>query len=92
MRNSFVAVLMAVSMAGCAGSRFSFDDARRVQVGMTTAEMQDIMGKPYRVTSTDGKEIWVWSYANGMTGGARSVSFTVKDGKVVGVPKIPDSF
>lgn len=59
---------------------------------MTTSEVQEIMGRPYFITSKDGQEIWVWSYANGMTGASRSVSFVFRDGSVESIPEISDSF
>lgn len=85
------AALLAI-VCGCAGTKFSFADARRVQAGMNTAQVQAIMGRPYAVTSRDGKEIWVWSHANGMTGAHQSIAFVFTNGVLETVPKIPDSF
>lgn len=83
---------IAALMYGCAGSKFSFDEARRVKIGMTTSDVQSIMGRPYRVTARDGKEIWIWSYANGLTGAHQSISFVFTNGIVESVPTIPASF
>lgn len=91
-KTTLVASVLLALLIGCAGTKFSFDSARQVQVGMTKSQVQGLMGKPYMVTSRDGKEIWIWSYANGMTGGAQSISFIFKDGKVESVPAIPESF
>lgn len=85
-------VLFALVLAACAGTPFRFDDARQVKVGMTEAEVTQIMGRPYMVTSKGDAQIWVWSHANGMTGGSQSISFIMKDGKVSTVPTIPESF
>ena len=92
IKTTLVASVLLALLIGCAGTKFSFDRARQVQVGMTKSQVQGLMGKPYMVTSRDGKEIWVWSYANGMTGGHQSISFIFKDGKVESGPAIPDSF
>lgn len=93
MRKNILTVALSIAvLAGCAGSRFSFQEARRVQVGWTTDQLQESLGRPYMVTSRQDEEIWIWSFANGLTGATRSISFIVKDGKVVGTPKIPDHF
>ena len=91
MRYIAIAVLTSALIA-CAGSPFRFENARQVKVGMTEAEVTQLMGRPYMVTSKGEEQICVWSYANGMTGGSRSISFIMKDGKVSTVPTIPDSF
>lgn len=83
---------LAAILAGCAGTNFSFDQARRVKVGMTSAQLTELMGRPYSVISKNGAEVWVWSRANGFTGSSRAVSFTVRNGIVEAVPDIPDSF
>lgn len=89
---TLLALLLASSIAACAGSPFKFENARKVTVGMTQSELTNLLGKPYLVTSRGQDEIWVWSHANGLTGGAKSVSFVIREGKVVSVPTIPDSF
>ena len=80
-----------VLLAGCAVTYFTFDKAREVKVGMTEVEMQKIMGKPYMVSSSADREIWVYSFANGF-GSAKSVSFVLTNGIVAEVPKIPATF
>lgn len=92
MKKIAASIAMALMVVGCAGSKFSFADARRVRAGMTTAEVQAIMGKPYMVSSREGKEIWIWSHANGLTGSHQSISFVFTQGVLESVPKIPDSF
>jgi len=67
------------------------DDARKVKVGMTKAEVTTIMGNPNVVKSQAGEEVWVWSYVNGFMGRGRVMSIGIKDGKVTTVPTIPDS-
>lgn len=86
--SSFLAIAI---LAGCAGSPFSFTDARQVKVGMSEAELQKVMGRPYSVVSRDGHQMWIYSFATGM-GNFRTVSFQTKDGKVSEVPVIPSSF
>lgn len=83
---------LACALVGCAGTRFSFDAARKVTPGMTEAEVVNLMGKPYSVVARPDQQIWVWSQANGMTGSHQSVSIGFRDGKVITVPTIPDSF
>lgn len=92
MKSNLAAALFAALVTGCAGTSFSFDDARRVQVGMTEDEVREIMGRPYMVRTKGDKDVWVWSHANGLTGGSQVISFIFKDGKVESVPRIPESF
>jgi len=92
MKRVLVLFAFALVVAGCAGTRFDFDNARKVKVGMTESEVTQIMGKPYSVVSKGDNQIWIWSQANGMTGAHQSISFTMRNGKVDSVPKIPDSF
>jgi len=58
---------------------------------MTEAEVTEIMGPPYLVKSDPAGLTWVWSYANSFSG-VRTLSVTLKDGKVVKAPEIPRSF
>lgn len=84
--------LAVALLSACAGSRFSYPNARKVEVGMTEAEITQLMGPPYEVISRENEQIWIWSYANGMTGRSQSVSFIMKDGRVIKTPVIPKSF
>lgn len=82
----------AVLLTGCAGTSFQWEQAKAVRVGMTTTEVEALLGKPYMVqTRGDGVQVWTWSQANGLTGNARAVSFPMRDGRVVGTPEIPFS-
>lgn len=85
-------LVFAAALSACAGTKFSYEQARRVQVGMSEQEVVSIMGKPYSVVSRPEGQVWVWSYANGMSGRSRAVSFIMKDGKVAQAPSIPESF
>lgn len=92
MKKLSVLLILTAVLLGCAGTRFSFDSARKITVGMTEANVTDLMGKPYSVVSRGVDQIWIWSQANGMTGSHQSISFVMQDGKVKSVPKIPESF
>lgn len=87
-----VATVLALVLSGCAGTCFSYDDARKVRTGMTEEQVTQIMGPPYSVASRADGQMWIWSHANGMTGASRVISFRFVDGKVVEVPTIPTSF
>lgn len=91
MRALIAASLLAL-LAGCAGSNFSYDNARQVRVGMTEAELTALMGRPYSVSARGDEQMWIWSRANAFTGSSRAVSFKLKDGRVIEVPSIPSSF
>jgi len=81
-------------LAGCAtaGREVNWDKARQVKVGMSEAEVTALMGPPYMVSSRDGGQRWIWTYANGFTGASSTMTVDWKDGKVVSVPAIPTSF
>ena len=90
-KNWPLAIALSLCLVACAGTKFSFDDARRVQVGMTEAQLQEILGAPTAVVAKGDQVVWVWSYADAFTG-AKSVSFVLKDGVVVSVPNLPVTF
>lgn len=82
---------VAIALAGCAGTPFKWDQARKITAGMSIAEVTDLVGKPTLVKSQDGRLIYVWSYANSFTG-TRTLRVDFKDGKVIAAPPIPDQF
>lgn len=92
MKRLIVSTVFVLLITGCAGTRFDFDSARRVTVGMTEAQVTSIMGRPYSVTTKGDSQMWTWVQVNGFTGAHQSVLFVMRDGKVESVPKIPDSF
>ncbi|UVL26835.1 outer membrane protein assembly factor BamE domain-containing protein [Pseudomonas donghuensis] len=92
MRKFVAVVALAAVLGGCAGTNFTYDQARQVKVGMTEDQVVELMGPPYSVVSRADGQMWIWSYANGMSGASRVVSFRMVDGKVVEVPIIPTSF
>lgn len=90
MKKLFAIIALAV-LVGCAGTPIKWNNARQVKLGMTQDEVTSLMGRPYMVSSREGGQRWVWTFATGF-GGAESMSVDFKDGKVVSVPPIPDSF
>lgn len=74
--------------SGCVGTPFRWATARKVQVGMTKTQVQEIMGKPFSRSVAAESEVWMWSYGTGLgSGGAFKI--ILKDGVVTEVPKIP---
>lgn len=92
MRYRIAALLASLAVAACAGTPFDWSQARAVKTGMTADELQKVMGAPYMVTTRGDETVWIYSGANGFTGTTRSVSFILKDQKVIGLPTIPESF
>jgi len=85
-------VLLAASfLSGCAGTNFNFEQARKVQPGMTSADLEKIMGKPNVVTARGDQQTWVYVHVNAFAG-TRTVSFVLSHDKVQEVPAIPKSF
>lgn len=75
-------------LAGCAGTAFEWDRAKQIHVGTTQAEMVALLGKPYLVKTQGENQIWIWSYANGVTGQTGVVSYQITNGVVTAVPVI----
>lgn len=84
-------VASALVSSGCAGTYFTWAKARQVQPGMTLTEAEQILGRPNSVTSVAGNQRVMWVYGTAW-GQSAAYSVTVKDGKIVEVPPIPDSF
>jgi len=84
----FVAPLF---LAACAGTPIDWSKARDVTPGMTEQQLTDRMGAPYMVSTRGADQIWIYSYADAFSG-TKSVSFVMQNGKVIGVPTIPQSF
>lgn len=92
MMKGATALLLAIALAACAGTRFSFDNARKLNVGMTERQVTDIMGRPYNVSVRGDLTILTWVFVNGFTGANRSLALPFKDGKLSDAPKIPEGF
>jgi hypothetical protein len=84
-----IATLLAAALllAACAGTRFEWSQAKKVQIGTTEAELMELLGKPYLIRTRNDVQVWVWSYADGL-GGRGVVSFELKDGRVTVVPNM----
>ena len=87
---SFLGLAIAsLLFSGCVGTPFRWETARKVHVGMTKAEVLEVMGKPYVMSTAGETDIWQWTYGTGLgTGG--NYRIVIKDGKVSEVPRIPE--
>lgn len=82
------AVLALLLFAGCVGTPFRWDTARQIKVGMSEAQVIELMGKPLTMSAADGKEYWTWNYGTGIgTGGYFRI--VLKNRVVTEVPEIP---
>ena len=82
------ASLLIVVAAACVsrGRNFSLDDARRVELGMTEAEVTAIMGEPTNTSIDLTGELWMWIYVDpGLN--SKSFAVKVKDGKVIHIQR-----
>lgn len=87
------AAVLCAALAGCAasGSKFEWDTASRVKVGMTESELIATMGgRPNAITTQGNVQRWSWIYVNAslLEVGSRRVSFGLTDGRVTGVPNL----
>jgi outer membrane protein assembly factor BamE (lipoprotein component of BamABCDE complex) len=89
---SIVASLSLLILTACAGSPFSWQSARQIQPGMTTAEVSQLVGTPNTVKAQGDVLTYVWVYVNTMFGTTRTLRVDFKDGKAISAPPIPAEF
>jgi hypothetical protein len=96
LKRSLVRILALISvvtaLAACAGTPFKWDQARKIEKGMTTKEVTDLVGAPNRIDARDGALIYVWVWVNTLSGSSRTLRVDFRDGKAISVPPIPDEF
>lgn len=86
-------IAVAVLLAGCVSMGTNYDPAAvdRLQVGMTKAQVIQMLGQPNQViTLTGGGQKLVWVHSTGSMFGAnaRSVSLPFgSDGRLTEIPK-----
>lgn len=85
------ASLCVAALVGCAGTQFTWDQARQLRNGMTEQEATAVMGAPTTVRAQGDRQTWVWVWVNSFTG-TQTVSAVFQNGTLVEAPKIPDSF
>lgn len=91
MNRRMMLCALPAALAACAGTNFSWDKARQLEVGMKPADVEAIMGPPNNVKSTPEGMIWVWVWVN-LTSETRTLSVVFKNGVLAKVPEIPDSY
>lgn len=88
----FPVLIAAIVLAGCAtaGTKFEWENARKVTVGMPEDEVVALMGKPNSVTTRADVQVWTWIYVSAGLGsvGSRRVTFPMKDGRVTAIPNL----
>lgn len=80
---TLAALALLFALSACAGTPFTWEDAGRVQNGMTEGEVVAIMGKPHARSQSGRATSLMYSFATGF-GGAKAVGFTLIDGRVTG--------
>jgi hypothetical protein len=93
MKKHFIpSILLAASLlSACAGTQFKWNDVRKINAGMTSEEVIQIMGQPNGIYSQEGKLIYSW-YSASLINGNRVVRIEIKDNKVTEAPAVPNSF
>ncbi|GLT20806.1 hypothetical protein GCM10007933_02580 [Zoogloea oryzae] len=79
---------LALTLAACAGSPFKWDDARKIQPGMTPTEVSQLLGPPTAVRASGETVSYVWAYVSSVSG-SRTLRVDFKDGHVIKAPPIP---
>lgn len=82
---------ICVFVSACAGTPFTWDDARKVRLGMNEDQVVEIMGKPSRVSSGPNGTTWAWVWVNPYAE-TRTFVLTMKNGEVTTLPDIPKSY
>ena len=87
-----VVILFALVLTACAGSgSIKWDHARQIKIGMTEKEVTQLMGSPYQIQGAGEHDRWVWVNVVAF-GGVEKMTASFKNGVVVEVPRIPESF
>lgn len=76
--------ILLLLLTACAGTPFRWEDAAKVQNGMTEAEVIAILGNPYSRSQSGNRSTLVWSFATGFGGGGKAVAYSFVNGRVVG--------
>jgi hypothetical protein len=84
-------LLSATLLSACTGTQFKWSDARKINVGMSSEEVIQIMGQPNGIHSQEGKLIYSW-YSASLLNGNRGMRIEFKDNKVTEAPAVPNSF
>ena len=88
-------IFAAFGLAGCVSMGTNYDSAtmQQLRVGMTKAEVIQMLGKPNQVvTNPDGSERLVWVHSTGSMFGANARSVGLPfgpDGRLTDVPHKP---
>ena len=86
-------ILLACTLTACAtGTPFKWNDARKLEKGMSTAQVKAIMGNPLQVSTANGLLTYVWVSVNSLTFSNQTLRVDFKDDKAIDVPDIPADF
>lgn len=88
----FIALILMFVTGTAEAKKIKWDDARKIQIGMTTTEVTKLMGKPYQISTNAEVVRYLWISINAFTGSSRSLYIDFIDGKVAAVPVIPPEF
>lgn len=92
LKKLFCFVAVVVLTACAVGSPFKWNDARRIQPGMSKEQVVGILGKPMQVSTTNDLTTYVWVQVDQFTMASKSLRIDFKDDKAVSVPTIPAEF
>ena len=92
MKRLFTLAVSAVLLVGCAGTNFSWENARKIKEGMAEQEVLALLGTPTETKSAPEGLVYAWTHVNGMTGSVKTVSLVMKDGVVVSAPVVPAGY
>ena len=91
IKKLFLYALFLLTLTACAGTPFDWDNARKIQPGMSVSEVTELLGPPFMATSNSLGLIYTWSYATAF-GGSKAISIAFKDGKVISSPQVPETY
>ena len=87
-RSLVLALLLFATTADA--KKINWEGMRQVRVGMTTAEVVKLTGKPGTVMSMNGKIYYTWAKYSYFTASFAAISIEFTDGKVTVLPAIPE--
>jgi hypothetical protein len=87
----YLVAIIFVFLVGCAGTNFSWDNARKLKLGMNETEVVELMGPPNHINSSTNGTIWVWVWVN-LYSQTKTLTVTMKDGVLTKIPDIPKTY
>lgn len=90
--SALLALFAFLVLSACAGTPFKWGDARRIEAGMTTAQVTQLIGPPNNVSARGDTVRYVWVWVNTLAGTTKTLTVDFSGGRAIKAPPIPPEF